>query len=156
MDDTMTVQENVALAQSLVDLYNSHQSDPAWLDKSLATFAADSTFTDVPSGRTLPGSDGYKQLVLFFAEAFPESNAELTNAFATEDQLVIELTGRGTNTGPLHLPTGDIPATGRYSELRFCEVMQCRNGKIVSFHIYYDNMTLLQNLGLVPVPGQAN
>ncbi len=66
----MTVQENVALAQSLVDLYNSHQSDPAWLDKSLATFAADSTLTDVPSGRTLPGSDGYKQLVLFSQRAF--------------------------------------------------------------------------------------
>jgi predicted ester cyclase len=149
----MVAQDNVALARSLVDLYNSHQSDPAWLDKSVAAFAADSTLTVVPSGRMFPGSDGYKQLVLFFVDSFPESSVELTNAFATEDQLVIEFTGRGTNTGPLHLPTGDVPATGRYSELRFCEVIQCRNGKIVSFHIYYDNMTLLQNLGLVPAMG---
>ena len=149
----MTAQDNIALARSLVELYNSHQSDPAWLNTSLAAFAADSTLTDVPSGRTLPGLDGYKQLVLFFAEAFPDSNVEVTNTFATEDQIVIEFTGRGTNTGPLHLPTGDIPATGRHSEVRYCEVMQCRNGKIVSFHIYYDNMTLLQNLGLVPAMG---
>jgi steroid delta-isomerase-like uncharacterized protein len=149
----MSAQDNIALFRSLFDLYNSHQSDPAWLEKSLATFAADSTLTDVPSGRTLPGLDGYKQLVLFFAEAFPDSKVEVTNAFATEDQLVIEFTGRGTNTGPLHLPTGDIPATGRHSEVRYCEVMQFRNGKIVSFHIYYDNMTLLQNLGLVPAMG---
>jgi steroid delta-isomerase-like uncharacterized protein len=153
MDDIMAAQDNVALGQSLVDLYNSHQSDPAWLDKSVAAFAADSTFIDVPSGRTLPGSDGYKQLVLFFAEAFPESSVELTNVVATEEQLVLEFTGRGTNTGPLHLPTGDVPATGRYSELRFCEVIQIRNGKIVSFHIYYDTMTLLQNLGLAPAMG---
>ena len=152
----MTAQDNIALARSLVELYNNHQSDPAWLEKSLAPFAADSTLTDVPSGRTFPGSEGYKQLVLFFSEAFPESSVELTNVFATEDQLAIEFTGRGTNTGPLHLPTGDIPATGRYSELTFCEVIQFGNGKIVSFHIYYDNMTLLQNLGLVPATEQQD
>ena len=149
----MAAQENLFLVRSLFDLYNSHQSDPAWLDKSVSTFAADSTFTDVPSGRTLPGSDGYKQLVLFFAEAFPESNAELTNAFATEDQLVIELTGRGTNTGPLHLPIGDVPPTGRVGELRICDVSHIRNGKIVSYHSYYDTMTLMQQLGLVPSQG---
>lgn len=149
----MATQDNVALVRSLLDLYNTHQSDPAWLEKSLAVFAADSTFTDVPSRSTLPGSDGYKQLVLFFAEAFPESSGELINAFATEDQVVLEFTGRGTNTGPLHLPTGDVPATGRYSELRFCEVARIGNGQIVSLQIYYDTMTLLQNLGLVPGMG---
>ncbi len=55
MDDTMTAQDNVTFARSLLDLYNSHQSDPAWLDKSVAALAADATITDVPTGRTLPG-----------------------------------------------------------------------------------------------------
>jgi steroid delta-isomerase-like uncharacterized protein len=149
----MTAQDNIVLAQSLLDLYNSHQSDSAWLDKSVAAFAADSELIDVPSGRMLPGAEGYKQLVLFFAEAFPGSRVELINAFATEDQVVLEFTGRGTNTGPLHLLTGDVPATGRSAELRFCEVAQVRNGKIVSLHVYYDQMTLLQQLGLVPAMG---
>ena len=149
----MTAQDNIVLAQSLLDLYNSHQSDSAWLDKSVAAFAADSELIDVPSGRMLPGAEGYKQLVLFFAEAFPGSWVELINAFATEDQVVLEFTGRGTNTGPLHLLTGDVPATGRSAELRFCEVAQMRNGKIVSLHVYYDQMTLLQQLGLVPAMG---
>jgi steroid delta-isomerase-like uncharacterized protein len=150
----MAAQENVALARSLVDLYNHHQSDPAWLEKTLAAFAADSTCTDVPSRRTLPGSDGYKQLLLFFAEAFPESSVELTNIFAAEDQVALEFTGRGTNTGTLHLPTGDVPATGRSSEMQFSEVVQIRDGKIVNLHIYYDTMTLLQNLGLAPAMGE--
>jgi steroid delta-isomerase-like uncharacterized protein len=153
MDDTMTAQENVALVRSQFDLYNSHQSDPAWLDKSVAALAADAQLTDVPTGRTLPGADGYKQLVLFFAEAFPGSSVELTNVFATEDQAVVEFTGRGTNTGPLHMPTGDIPPTGRNAELRFCEVFQIKDGKIVSLHAYYDSMTMLQQLGLVPAMG---
>jgi hypothetical protein len=41
MDDVMAAQEHVALARSLLDLYNNRQSDPAWLDKSVAAFAAD-------------------------------------------------------------------------------------------------------------------
>ncbi len=149
----MTAQDNVALVRSLFDLYNSHQSDPAWLDKSLAVLAADAQLIDVPTGRTLAGSEGFKQFLLFFAEGFPGSSVELTNAVATEDQVVIEFTGRGTNTGPLHMPTGDIPPTGRNGELRFCEVYQIKDGKIVSLHAYYDLMTMLQQLGLVPAMG---
>jgi hypothetical protein len=91
----MTAQENVALARSLFDLYNSHQSDPAWLDKTVASIADDCEIIDVPTGRTLRGPDGYRQTVLFFAEGFPDSRIEMTNVFSTEDQLVIEFTGRG-------------------------------------------------------------
>jgi steroid delta-isomerase-like uncharacterized protein len=146
----MTAQENVALVRSFLELYNSHQSDPAWLDKSIAAFGVDSELTDVPTSRTLPGPEGYKQLVLFFAEGFPGSKINLTNVFATEDQAVAEFTGRGTNTGTLHLPFGDIPATGRSSELRFCGVYRIKSGKIISLHNYYDVMTMLQQLGLFP------
>jgi steroid delta-isomerase-like uncharacterized protein len=148
MDEIMAAQENVALARSLLDLYNSRQSDPAWFDKGMVAFAADCELIDVPSGATLHGPDGYKRLMLFFAEAFPDSRVELTNAFATEDQVVLEGTWRWTTTGPLHLPSGAIPARGRSGELRFCLVFQIRNGKFASLHSYYDMMTMLEQLGL--------
>src|SRR5258708_7863474 len=144
MDESMAAQENVALARSLLDLYNSRQSDPAWLDKSLAAFAADCEIIDVPSGATLHGLDGYKRIVLFFAESLPDSRAELSNAFATEDQVVLEGTSRWTTTGPPQLPSGTIPAMERSGKSRFCFVLQIRNGKIVRFHTYYDMMTLLE------------
>ena len=100
------------------------------------------------SGTTLRGPDGFKRLVLFFAESFPDSRAELSNVFATEDQIVLEGTWQWTCVGPLHLPSGALPATGRSGELRFCQVMQIRNGKIASFNTYYDMMTLLEQLGM--------
>lgn len=151
----MTAQENIALSRSLLDLYNSHRSDPAWLEKIVDHIAEDCEFIDVPTGRTLHGPEGYKEIALFFAEGFPDSTVELTNVFATEDQSVIEFTGRGTNTGPLHMPPGDIPPTGKYSEVRFCSVNRARSGKIVSIHQYFDVLTMLQQLGLVPVPGMG-
>ncbi len=68
---TTTTQDTVTLVKTLYDLYNSHQSDPAWLDKSLAFFAEDCEVLDVPSGMTSRGPEGYKQLILFFEEGFP-------------------------------------------------------------------------------------
>src|SRR6266481_1791625 len=68
MDARMAAQEHVALARSLVELYNSHQSDPAWLEKSVAAFAADFEVIDVPSGATLHGPEGYKRFLRFFLD----------------------------------------------------------------------------------------
>jgi hypothetical protein len=120
-----------------------------------AAFAADSEGIDVPSGAILRGPDGHKRLSLFFAESFPDSRIELTNAFATEDQVTLEYTLCWNDTGPLHLPQGALPATRRSGELPCCLVYQIRNGKIASLHHYYDMLTLLEQLGLAPVTGQA-
>ena len=147
---TMTAQNTVTLVQTLYDLINNHQSDPTWLDKSLTFFAEDCEVIDVPSGVTSRGPDGYKQLILFFEEGFPDSGIEITNLFATDDQAVVEFIGRGTNTGPLHMPAGDVSPTGRVVEMRFCDVYRVRNGKIVSYRSYYDVFGFLQQLGLIP------
>ncbi len=78
---------------------------------------------------------------------------ELTNAFATEDQVTLECTWRWNDTGPLPLPSGAPPLMGRSGELRICFVLQIRKGKIASLHQYYDMMTQMEQLGLVPVTG---
>jgi hypothetical protein len=155
MDTIMAAQENVALAWSLFDLGNNRQSDPAWLDKCRAAFAADSEVIDVPSGATLHGPDGHQRIALFFVENFPDSRVELTNAFATEDQVTLECTLHWNDTGPLYLTSGALPSMRRPGKLRICFVLQFRNGKITSLHQYYDMLTQMEQLGLVPAGGQA-
>jgi hypothetical protein len=155
MDTIMAAQENVALAWSLLNLGNNRQSDPAWLEKGMAAFAADAEYIDIPSGATLRGPDGHKRIALFFVENFPDSRVELTNAFATEDQVTLEGTWHWNDTGPLYLPSGALPSMRRPGELRACFVLQFRKGKIVSVHQYYDMLTLLEQLGLAPETGQA-
>jgi len=54
----------------------------------------------------------------------------------------------GTHTGPLVGPGGTIPATGRAFSFPFCDVLRAREGKFVSHHIYWDNVTFLAQLGL--------
>ena len=151
----MAAQEHVALARSLLDLHNDRQSDPAWLEKTMAAFAADCEDIDVPSGATLRGPDGHMRIALFFAENFPDSRIELTKAFATEDQVTLEGTFRWNDTNLLYLPSGALPSMRRSGELRCCFVFEFRNGKIASLHRYYDMMTQLEQLGFAPVTEQA-
>jgi hypothetical protein len=155
MDDVMAAQEHVALARSLLDRYNNRQSDPAWLEKSLAAFAADFEVIDVPSRTTLHGPDGLKRLLLFFAESFPNMRAERINAFATEDQVTLQGTWRWNDTGSLYLPSGALPSMRRSGGLRCYFVLQIREGKIASLHSYYDMLTLMEQLVLVPAWAQA-
>ena len=96
------------------------------------------------------GKTGYKRLMRFHTESFPDVRTELTNVFATEDQVVLEGILRGTTTGSRNLPTGAPKASGRPGEPRCCFVLQIREGKIVSLRCYYDLTTLLEHFGFVP------
>ena len=145
-----SVQDNAALARQGYDAYNRHASDPRWLDYVADTVSDDCEVVDVPNGAVFRGPEGLKQFLQVFSTAFPESSVEVTNLFATEDQAVVEFIGRGTHTGPLHGPAGDIPPTGRSWTLQFCDVYKFREGKIFSHRTYYDALGLLHQLGLVP------
>lgn len=65
------------------------------------------------------------------------------------DSVVVELTGRGTQTGTLVTPMGDIPPTERPVELSLCDVYEIRNGKVRSSRSYFDSASLLGRLGVM-------
>ena len=56
----------------------------------------------------------------------------------------------GTHTETLASPEGDIPATNKSVDGRAVELTRVADGKIVENHLYYDNMELLTQLGLIP------
>src|SRR5260370_10580626 len=124
----MGAQENVALAWSLFDLYNNRQSDPAWLEKSIALFAVNAEIIDVPTGATFHGPEGYMRLGLFSIENFPDMMEEPTNVFATADQVTLKGTLRLNDTSTLYLPAGGLPILRPSVELQFCSILHIRNG----------------------------
>lgn len=145
-----------ALNRVLLELYNAHQTDPAWLEKSMALLTDDCEIVNMAFGSTFRGPSGYAQFIQAWVTAFPDSATEITNTFSTNSQGVVEFLGRGTHTGPLVGPTGVIPATGLQAELSFCNVQRFIDGKVSSFHQYWDLMGLLQQLRVLPPPSSPS
>ena len=78
------------------------------------------------------------------------SYVEQGDAFADEWVFV------GTHTRPLLLPDGtQVPPTGKRVEMPGMEFVQMRDGKIIVDNLYYDNLGVLVQLGLVPQPANA-
>lgn len=73
------------------------------------------------------------------------SFVEQDDAFADEFVFV------GTHTGPVTLPDGTVvPPTGRRIEVQGMELVRMRDGKIVADNLYYDNVAVAAQLGLLP------
>jgi predicted ester cyclase len=91
--------------------------------------------------------DHWRQLM----DAFPDIQYESRHKYESGNT-AIDL-GRyvGTNTGPLPLPSGEsIPATGKIVKLRSCAIATVEGGLITHYEIYFDQMEMLGQLGLLP------
>jgi steroid delta-isomerase-like uncharacterized protein len=141
---TMSAQDNAALARAMYDAFNKKD-----FDRVLTWATEDVEIAFIPFGQTFRGRDGFRDFLQGFVTAFPDVTIEVTNQIATEDAIVNELIGRGTHTGPLLTPAGEIAPTGRPIEVPVCEVWAIKNGKLASVHNYQDSATMLRQLGLM-------
>lgn len=83
--------------------------------------------------------------------AFPDATYTVASFVEQGDSFADEWTFTGTNDGPFLLPDGtEVPPTGKRVEIRGMELVQVRDGKIVVDNLYYDFMSALAQLGLVP------
>ena len=74
---------------------------------------------------------------------------------AAGELVVVEGTWNGTHTGPMPSPQGEVPPTGRRASIPFAGIVRVRDGKIESIHNYFDQMTFMAQLGLMPEPATA-
>jgi steroid delta-isomerase-like uncharacterized protein len=116
------------------------------LQAAIAPYATDAEVVD-PTG-SYKGKSQILASLESWHKAFPDAKGEVTNQFGIGDQVVTEVTFRGTHSGPLAGPTGTIPATGKKSEMQVAYVDQFRAGKIWRERAYFDLAGLMRQLGL--------
>jgi steroid delta-isomerase-like uncharacterized protein len=81
-----------------------------------------------------------------FVTAFPDLRLGLDHHHSCGDVSVIEFTARGTHKAEL----AGIPATGKPIAVIVCDVIEVRDGKVYREREYYDQMTMMQQLGVMP------
>lgn len=114
------------------------------VERALKLTTPEAKMLNVAFGASL----GFRDYFNNWANAFPDGKVEIVNLVAQGEHVIVECIGRGTHTGVLRGPTGDLPPTRRKVELRFVESYDLRNGKIAGARMYFDLMGFLRQLGI--------
>ena len=136
----MSTEENKALARRSWELVS-----PDNLDLIEEVYAPDLVWHE--PDQDIRGYDQAKQFVSTFFTAFPDLNATVEDVIAEGDKVVTRWTIRGTHQGEIE-EFG--PPTGKQVELRGIIIHRFEDGNIVEEWEVYDNLSLLQQLGLAP------
>jgi ketosteroid isomerase-like protein len=74
---------------------------------------------------------------------------ELYTFYVTGDIVVVQLALQGTHDGPLKLPQGTIPPTGKRMDAPCCDVFEVSDGKIKRFDCYPSGSVIMAQLGVL-------
>ena len=88
--------------------------------------------------------DAFKQMVAGLLAAFPDLRFSIEDQIVAGDKVTTRWTAQGTNSGPF----GSMPATGRRIQISGLILDRVVDGKVVERWEQWDQMGMLQQLGL--------
>ena len=86
-----------------------------------------------------------------FLGAFPDLAVTVDDIVAEGDKVVLRSTGRGTHTGDLQ----GIPPTGKSMTISAIDIFRVSGGRIAEQGEMFDQMGMMQQLGVIPAPGES-
>jgi ketosteroid isomerase-like protein len=132
----------------------ARSSYEAWNDRDFDRFTevlANGELVMMGSGETLKGKEGARQFAEMWATGFPDGRVTFDNVCESDDMVCIEITGRGTHTGPLNTPMGSFEPTGKSVELKLCDCCSfTSDGTAKQVRTYFDTGSLMAQIGLMP------
>ena len=140
--------------QAMVALFQRHvEAELAGdLETTMATITDDPHLNHVP---TMAGGVGRENVRAFYRDhlvgKFFPPDVTMTNVSRTvgQDQVVDEITISFTHTQLIDWLLPGIPATGKRVEMAVAVIVGFRNGKISHEHIYWDQASVLVQVGLL-------
>jgi steroid delta-isomerase-like uncharacterized protein len=133
-------QENKAIARRSWELVS--QRNPDAMEE---VYTADTVLHE--PDQDLQGVEEAKQFLSGYISAFPDMSVSVEDVIAEGDKVVTRWTLRGTHQGEVE-EFG--PPTGKRVVLEGITIHRISEGKIVEEWERYDNLDVLQQLGLAP------
>ena len=84
-----------------------------------------------------------------YGTAFSKMHRELHHIYVDGNVVVVQLALQGTHDGPLQLPFGELPATGKQMNAPCCDVFELEGGKIKRFDCYPEGSIIFAQLGVL-------
>ncbi|HZY57242.1 MAG TPA: ester cyclase [Rubrobacteraceae bacterium] len=96
------------------------------------------------------GPENVKRFVNMYRAAFPDGRTTIEDMIAEGDKVAYRWTYRGTHQGELM----GIAPTGREVTITGITISRFADGKIVEEWNNFDQLGTMQQLGVIPAPGQ--
>ena len=113
---------------------------------------------EAPGGSRISGLEDLK--VSYFdalLTAAPDRGSSDVVLISEGEHVVEQARYTGTHTGTWRNPNGvEIPATGKTLDFPFVGVFRVERGRISSIRLYYDQVEVLNQLGLMPGADQRS
>ena len=143
--EALTADELAKIAREQIDAFNNGD----W-EQLRALLTSDACYHEFATERTIEGPEQIIELFKGWKTAFPDAAGTVTNAVASGNTVVLEVTWKGTHTGPLVTAAGTIPASGKRQETPAAVFYVFEGAKIKASRHYFDAMTLLKQIGAEP------
>jgi carboxymethylenebutenolidase len=128
-----------------------HEFSTRHTENTLATMVEDAYVNHIP---VLTGGVGHGELREFYSKRFipqmpPDTEMIPVSRTIGEDQLVDEMIFKFTHSIPMDWMLPGIPPTGKRVEVPLVAIVRFRNGKLTHEHIYWDQASVLVQIGLL-------
>lgn len=151
------LQKNLPLTpeqQAMVEVWEEHircEFTTRSTQDTLATMTEDAEVTHVP---VQTGGVGKAQVQAFYSQRFiPQMPSDAENLLLSRtvgaERIVDEVLLRFTHTVPMDWMLPGISPTGKQVEVPLVVCIQFREGKVASEHIYWDQASVLAQVGLL-------
>jgi steroid delta-isomerase-like uncharacterized protein len=121
------------------------------LDTADEIYATDYVGHDPTNPEDIRGIEAAKQYASMYRSAFPDLQATVEDQVAEGDKVASRFTFRGTHRGEL----AGIPPTGNQVEVTGIVISRIEGGKVAEDWSNFDALGMMQQLGVVPPPGQG-
>jgi steroid delta-isomerase-like uncharacterized protein len=132
--------------------------EEGWNQGNVAVFdelnAPDFIYHD-PGAPQVHTREDFKRWATEGHRVYPDLHLTIEDLIAEGDLVVARWTFRGTNTGDIVTPM-PMPATGKQVTSSGITILRFAGGKVVEAWSEGDNLGALQQLGVIPAPGQAS
>ena len=133
----MSTEENKAVVRRLYEeVWNQHNPEAA------DEFVAPDVFNRDMLPEYQHGLDGYKHLVSWMHNAFPDLHTDVENMIAEGDEVATFVTLSGTHTGPLR----DLAPTGKQVSVKHAHWYRMGNGKVAETWSVRDDLGMMQQM----------
>jgi steroid delta-isomerase-like uncharacterized protein len=143
LTEVQAADKMVKVAREQVEAFNSGD----W-ERVRAGLAPGSHMNELGTQRQVDGPEQIVELFKGWKQAFPDAAGTVTGAFASGDTAILEVTWKGTHTGPLATADGTIPASGKRQETPAAIFLTFEGEKIKETRHYFDSLTLLKQIGV--------